>query len=66
MKKLFCTICDQCRRVIDKSAYIVYTKNNKKMEFCDDECYRKFMGPKGPPPPPGKPSKTFSIKDIIK
>ena len=53
MKKLFCTICDRCRKLCESPIkYEFVTKTGKILHFCSDECRQKHTSPKGLPPKP--------------
>lgn len=55
MRKLFCTICDRCRKVVDITTCIKYYTKGKELHFCNTECFNKHIGPKkGLPPKPIK------------
>ena len=55
MKKLFCTICDRCRKLCESPIkYEFVTKNGKILHFCSDECRKKHTSIKGLPPKPIK------------
>ena len=51
MKKLFCTICDSCRKLCESPIkYEFVTKNGKILHFCSNECRKKHTSTKGLPP----------------
>lgn len=53
MKKLFCTICDRCRKLCEGPfKYEFVTKTGKILHFCSDECRKKHTSTKGLPPKP--------------
>lgn len=53
MKKLFCIICDRCRKICESPIkYEFVTKTGKILHFCSDECLKKHTSTKGLPPKP--------------
>lgn len=44
MKKLFCTICDRCKKIIHGAPISTHkTKSGKTMHFCSNYCFNKFF-----------------------
>ena len=64
MKKLFCTICDRCRKICESPIkYEFVTKTGKILHFCSDECRKKHTSTKGLPPE-SIPLKKCEEKDL--